>query len=153
MLAHRRALPPGNGAEATTPALRRRIDQAGLGAGQRCRICGCSIDSDSDADRKISAAVIDEGRLFSASGRTLPTQDGWLRGKIVAALRQTPAGQLERRIAARVIEIVGIRVAAGDGENARAQDVFQLVRDACFIPTVRDQPGQHLTQAELLIRT
>jgi len=55
MLAHQRALPPSNGAEATTPALRRRLAEAGLGAGQRCSICRCSIDSDPDADRKIPA--------------------------------------------------------------------------------------------------
>jgi hypothetical protein len=55
MLVNQRPLPPANGADVTPPALRRRLAEAGLGAGQRCRICGCSIDSDPDADRKILA--------------------------------------------------------------------------------------------------
>jgi hypothetical protein len=65
MLANQRTLAPTNGAEPTTPALRRRLAEAGLppfvaaravvGAGQRCRICGCNIDADPDADRTILA--------------------------------------------------------------------------------------------------
>lgn len=55
MLAHQRALPPGIGAEATTPALRRRLAEASLGGGRRCRICGCSLQSDPDADGNIPA--------------------------------------------------------------------------------------------------
>ncbi len=53
MLASQRTLPPTNGADVTTPGLRRRLAETGVGAGQRCRICGCGIDSDPDADRKI----------------------------------------------------------------------------------------------------
>ena len=56
----------GSDADApTTPALRRRLAEAGrlpqatprqtLGTGQRCRLCGCNIDSDPDADRTIPA--------------------------------------------------------------------------------------------------
>lgn len=41
MLAQQRTLPPSNGAGPTTPAPRRRLAEVGLGAGQRCRICGC----------------------------------------------------------------------------------------------------------------
>lgn len=56
----------GSDADApTTPALRRRLAEAGwlpqatprqtLGTGPRCRLCGCNIDSDPDADRTIPA--------------------------------------------------------------------------------------------------
>jgi hypothetical protein len=55
MLASQRSHPSPNGAEVTTPALRHRLAETSLGAGQRCRICGCSIDSDLDADRTILA--------------------------------------------------------------------------------------------------
>lgn len=55
MLVNQRIPPPGNGAEPTTPALRRRLAEVGLGPGQRCRICGCNIDSDPEADRKLPA--------------------------------------------------------------------------------------------------
>lgn len=55
MLAQQRTLPPSNGAGPTTPAPRRRLAEVGLGAGQRCRICGCNIDPDPDADRTILA--------------------------------------------------------------------------------------------------
>lgn len=49
----------------TTPALRRRLAEAGRlvpasprqahGAGQRCTLCGCNIDSDPEVDRAILA--------------------------------------------------------------------------------------------------
>ena len=55
MLANQRTLPPANGAAPARLALRRRLAEATLGAGQRCRICGCNIDSDPDADRGILA--------------------------------------------------------------------------------------------------
>jgi hypothetical protein len=42
-------------------------------------------------------------------------------GEIIAAVRQPPAGQLERRVFAKIIQIIGIRVAAGSREDASAQ--------------------------------
>ena len=48
----------------------------------------------------------------------LPARHRRLRGQIVAALRQPPTGQLKRRIVAQIVEIVGIRIAAGNGEDA-----------------------------------
>lgn len=62
MLASQRTLAPTNGADVTTPALRRRLAESGLGAGRRCRICGCSIDSDPDADCTILACGSCKGR-------------------------------------------------------------------------------------------
>ena len=39
------------------------------------------------------------------------------------------AGQLERGIAAQMVEVVGILVAAGDSQDAGAQDVGKRMHD------------------------
>ncbi len=52
------------------------------------------------------------------------------------------AGQLEGGIAARVIGIVAVLVAAGDGEDAGARNVGQAMCDAGRIARVGDQRGQ-----------
>jgi hypothetical protein len=64
--------------------------------------------------------------------------------EIITAVGQTPAGQLEARIAAQVIEIVGILIAAGDRQHARAQDIDDIVRRQQRIAAIGDQPGQPL---------
>jgi hypothetical protein len=65
MLANQRVFHPTDPDAPTTPALRRRLAEAGrlrpvasnggLGAGQRCGLCGCILDSDADADRSLPA--------------------------------------------------------------------------------------------------
>jgi hypothetical protein len=50
-----------------------------------------------------------------------------LRAQIPAAVGKPVAGQLESRIAAQPIEIVGILKTAGDREDARAQNVDDAV--------------------------
>ena len=58
-------------------------------------------------------------------GRVLPPRDGRLRAQIGPAVGQPPAGQLESRVAAQPVEIVGVLIAAGNGEETSAQDVGQ----------------------------
>src|SRR3954468_10689607 len=60
---------------------------------------------------------------FAKGGGILPARDGWLGAKIGAAVRQPSAGQLEARVGAQVVEIVGILVAASDRQHARTQDI------------------------------
>ena len=65
MLPNQRVFPISDAGAPTTPALRRRLDEAGrlapvpprptLGTGQRCGLCGCNLDSDPHADRTILA--------------------------------------------------------------------------------------------------
>ena len=55
--------------------------------------------------------------------RVLQPRQRRLRTKVRAGIRQTPAGELERRIGAQKIQIVGVFIAAGDGEDARADHV------------------------------
>ena len=59
--------------------------------------------------------------------RIFPARHRRLRTEIPAAVGKPIAGQLERRIGAPPIEIVGILKAAGDRQNARPQDVRQEV--------------------------
>jgi hypothetical protein len=74
-----------------------------------------------------------------------------LRAQVAPGIRQAPAGQLEAGIATQMIEVVGVLVAAGDGEDTGAQDVGDAVRDKLPIARVADQPRQPLndTQAAL----
>ena len=52
--------------------------------------------------------------------RILPARDGRLRAQIPARIGQPPAGQFECRIEAQSVEVVGVFIAAGDGEDAGA---------------------------------
>jgi hypothetical protein len=64
------------------------------------------------------------------------------------ALRQSSAGQLEARVLAQMVEVVGIRIAAGNREDTRTQDVGDLMDDVRRAAVVRDQPGQRIHQAQ-----
>jgi hypothetical protein len=80
-------------------------------------------------------------------------RDGRLRGEIITALRQTPAGQLERRVAAQIIKVVRIGIAASDRKDAGTQDVFQMMRDAPCISVIGDHSGQCCTETKLSVGT
>jgi len=49
--------------------------------------------------------------------------------QILARVGQPTAGELESGIGAQMIEIIGILIATGDGENAGADHVSERVRD------------------------
>ena len=61
------------------------------------------------------------------------------------------AGQLEGRIAAQVVEVVGIFVAAGDGKNAGAQNVIDAMGDEGGVARVGDQPRQRCRDPQALL--
>src|SRR5487761_1455272 len=48
-------------------------------------------------------------------GGILPTRHCGLRCQVIAAFRQSPTGQFERRIPAQIVQIIGIGVSAGNG--------------------------------------
>src|SRR5438876_823547 len=77
---------------------------------------------------------------------------GRLRAQIGSAVGQPPAGELERRVAAQSVEIVGTFVAAGDRENPSAQNIGQPMDDPARITLVRDHPGEPLGNAEPMLR-
>jgi hypothetical protein len=85
-------------------------------------------------------------------GRVLPPRDGRLRAQIGPAVGQPPAGQLESRVAAQPVEVVSILIAAGNGEDARAQDVGHEMGDPVLIAPVRDYLGEPLGDAEPTLR-
>ena len=66
--------------------------------------------------------------------------------------RQLAASQFEGRVAAQVIEVVGVLVAAGDRQNARTQDVTQLMHDPAWIAMIGNLRRQSITDAETSFR-
>ena len=60
---------------------------------------------------------------------------------MTTAVRQAAAGELETWISAQMIEVVSVFVAASDGKDAGAQDVFDAVRYEQRIARIGDQPG------------
>ena len=84
-------------------------------------------------------------------GRILPSRHRRLRVQVIAALRQPSAGQLECRVAAQIVEVVGIGVAAGDGEDTATQNVGHCVGDQGLVAVVGNDRGQHVDQAKPLV--
>jgi hypothetical protein len=70
---------------------------------------------------------------------------GLTPGASTTRVAQPSAGQLERRIRARGVELAGILVAAGDREDAGADHVGERMDDAQGIATIgnaaRKTPG------------
>ncbi len=81
-------------------------------------------------------------------GRILPARDGRLRAQVDAAVGQPATSQLEPRIGAQPVEIVGILPAAGDGKDAGAQYIGQPMGDPLRIAAVRDHRRQPRGEAE-----
>jgi hypothetical protein len=74
-----------------------------------------------------------------------------LRGQVITALRQAPAGQFECRVRAQIVQIISIRIAAGNRKDARTQDVAQRVGDLVRITVVGDDRRKRIDQANLLV--
>jgi hypothetical protein len=74
-----------------------------------------------------------------------------LRGQVNTGFRQPAAGQLEGRVLAQSVKIVGIRVAAGDSEHARAQNVGHRMGDQVGVAMVGNEGGKGVDQAKALV--
>ena len=72
------------------------------------------------------------------SRRVLPARHGRLAHQVRPALRQPPAGELEGGVGAQGVEIVGVLVAAGDGEDAREQNLGERVNHPRRIAPIGD---------------
>jgi hypothetical protein len=72
-----------------------------------------------------------------------------LRAQILAALGQPADRQLEGRVGAQGVAVVGIRVAGGDHERAKADHLGQAMAHPLRRPRVLDAARQPLGQAEL----
>jgi len=77
---------------------------------------------------------------LAQGGRVLPARHGGLRWQVAPGVGQAPAGELQARVSAQAIEVVGVLVVAGDGQHAGTQDVGQRVPHPCRVTRVRD-PG------------
>ena len=82
----------------------------------------------------------------------LPARDGRLRAQVPAAIRQAATGQLERRIEPEPIEVVGVFAAAGNGEDAGAQNIGQQMGDPVRIAPVGDYSGELVGDAQPPLR-
>ena len=80
-----------------------------------------------------------------AQGRhVLPSRHGRLAHQVRPALRQPPAGELEGRVSAQAVEIVGVFVAAGDGEDAGEQNLGERMNHPRRIAPIGDYGRQLL---------
>ncbi len=79
---------------------------------------------------------------LAQGGRILAARHGGLGAQVASAVGQAPAGELEARVGAQVVEVVGVLVATGDGEHAGSQDVGDAVGHQRRVARIGDQPGQ-----------
>ena len=80
--------------------------------------------------------------------RVFPARDGRLRAQVATAVRQAAAGELEAGIGAQVVEVVGVLVAAGDGEHAGTQDIGDAVGHEGRVARIGNQRGQPVGNAK-----
>ncbi len=83
--------------------------------------------------------------------RILQPRQRRLRTQVRAGVGQPSAGKLERRIGAQEIQIVGILIAAGDGEDAGADHVGAGMADARWIAMVGKAARQPVGDAKTLL--
>ena len=76
--------------------------------------------------------------------RVLQSRQRRLRTQVSAAVGQPPAGELERGIGTQKIQIVGVLVAAGNGEHASADHVGERMRDPRGIAAIGKRAGKPL---------
>jgi len=79
--------------------------------------------------------------FFGVDGILEARQRG-LRGRILARHRIATQQKLVNRIAAQAGGVVGVGIAAGDGEHALRQQLFQRVIDLARLPLVPQTGGQ-----------
>jgi hypothetical protein len=83
--------------------------------------------------------------------RILPPRNPWRGTQIAAAVGQTSAGELERRIGAQRIEVVAVLLAAGDRQNPRTQDRGEAVGRARRIARIGDQRRKPVDHPQTLL--
>jgi hypothetical protein len=71
---------------------------------------------------------------------------------IVPAIRQVATGQLEGGITPQIIEIIGIFVAARDGQDASAQDVRKRMNNPCRVAPIGDLRSKPVGDADASLR-
>jgi hypothetical protein len=71
-----------------------------------------------------------------------------LRAQIQTGVGQAPAGELEGWIGAQPVEIVAVLIAAGNGEDAGAQDIGHDLGDPLRIAPVPDRRGEPVRQLQ-----
>ena len=82
------------------------------------------------------------------AGRVFEPRQSRLRTEVVAGVWHAPAGELERRIMAQVVEVVGVLVAHRNSEDARSDHVGERVGDASGIATIGSQTRQTIRDGE-----
>ena len=101
---------------------------------------------------KAAAEDVDQGgrhaRHLDARGRVLQTAHGGLGTQVAAALRRPADGQLEQRIVAQGVAVVGVFITAGDREHAEAQHRRQRVDHPFRVAPLPDAARQRLGQPE-----
>ena len=71
-----------------------------------------------------------------------------LRAQVQSGVGQPPAGELEGRIVAQSVKVIGVFVATGDRQDAGANNVGQLVRDPARSPRIADHRGEPIGQTK-----
>jgi hypothetical protein len=82
-------------------------------------------------------------------GGVLPARQGRLRDQGIAAFRQTAARHLEGWVLAQIVQVVAIRVAAGNRKDAGAQNIRHRMRDQSRIAVIGHESGQDIDQSKL----
>jgi hypothetical protein len=81
-------------------------------------------------------------RHLYAGRHVLQAAHGRLRAEIGTALGRTPQRQLEQRVEAQAVAVVGVLVAAGNRQHPKAQHPGQAMGDQSRIAPVPRQPAR-----------
>ena len=81
-------------------------------------------------------------------GEVLQPRDRRLARQPTVTFRCPVAGDLQRRVVAQSIKIVGVLVATGDGHRVGGDHVGIRVRHEQRVARVRERLGNHLSDAE-----
>ena len=111
------------------------------------------VERDARRRRRVGRQPLVDQRIGQADRvlqrrRVLHPRQRRLRAQVGAGLRRSPARQLERRIGAQKIQVVGVLVAAGDGVDARPDHVRAGVKDARRITAVGKAARQPVRDAK-----
>jgi hypothetical protein len=114
-------------------------------------LCYVAFENQFTAHPLIDQRISQPDRVLQR-GRILQPPQRRLRTKIAARIGKPPAGQFERWIGAQKIQIVGILIAAGNGEDAGADHIRERVDDPRGLTTIREAARQSLGDAKAALR-